>query len=548
MYILYPKSDFFQAKYFYIYIMRINNYLNFITESKLELLLEAKMSYSSKFLEILSKIKSPLAKQILDLAGKDIDVNTNYIDIDLLKDNDVITFLPDNRVDMNEVNTAIIINPGNYYPSNTTIFKYAGLDMKHSESPEKGEIVRIVREFTQEEMIKIGLRYGHSLFWLKSISNGNDYFMSPAGFEKRPISMKSSDIKIGRFTKKLLDKAGIKVTDKDIEEFVNQFKAKVNIIKNALSRFKIVSGEDIRKYYFEEMYEEKGNGTLGGSCMRYERCQGYLDIYVLNPKQVSLIILMSDTDEEKISGRAILWTGNVKDNDDKEDVKFMDRAYTIDSSDETLFKEFAIKSGFHYKSKQTNDEDMTIMFNGEPLDEDKFEVTLSISGKYNKWPYMDTLKFYSLSGVISNDPENYDFKLEDTDGGNGECDTCGGSGTSECNRCDGNGEIDCDECDGRGQIRCDECSGEGHYDCGECEGSGEVDCDTCDGTGKDDEDNNCEDCDGKGKKDCSSCDGGTIECSECSGDGEVECSSCDGRGEVECYNCDGVGTTDCPDC
>lgn len=478
MYILYPKSDFFQAKYFYIYIMRINNYLNFITESKLELLLEAKMSYSSKFLEILSKIKSPLAKQILDLAGKDIDVNTNYIDIDLLKDNDVITFLPDN----------------------------------------------------------------------KSISNGNDYFMSPAGFEKRPISMKSSDIKIGRFTKKLLDKAGIKVTDKDIEEFVNQFKAKVNIIKNALSRFKIVSGEDIRKYYFEEMYEEKGNGTLGGSCMRYERCQGYLDIYVLNPKQVSLIILMSDTDEEKISGRAILWTGNVKDNDDKEDVKFMDRAYTIDSSDETLFKEFAIKSGFHYKSKQTNDEDMTIMFNGEPLDEDKFEVTLSISGKYNKWPYMDTLKFYSLSGVISNDPENYDFKLEDTDGGNGECDTCGGSGTSECNRCDGNGEIDCDECDGRGQIRCDECSGEGHYDCGECEGSGEVDCDTCDGTGKDDEDNNCEDCDGKGKKDCSSCDGGTIECSECSGDGEVECSSCDGRGEVECYNCDGVGTTDCPDC
>lgn len=530
--------------------MKLNRYFDFITESKLDILLESKMYYSNTFKEILLNLKSPIAKQVLSLYNKDVDVNTNYIDINMEKESDVITFIPDNRVKEEDINQGIVVDAGNAYTSNSPLYKYAGLDINYTESPKSQEHVTIVREFSPEEMSKnISQRHGNSILWVKSKSSGNDYFIGSQGIKRVPLNIKSNDIKIGRFVKRLLDKVGIKdISDKDIEDFVNQFKAKVQVRKDALSRFKIVSGEDIRKWYLEDNYAKKSTGTLGGSCMRHEQCQKYFDIYVQNPEQVNLIVLMDENIEDKISGRAILWKGDIKGDDSKEGVKFMDRIYTINSADETLFQEFAIKNGFYYKQRQDNDEDMIIMFNNEEIGGDNiFEVSLSEKGKYKYWPYMDTLKFYSTNGVINNENDDYDYKLEDTEGGNGECDTCGRSGRHECNRCNGNGEEDCNECDGSGKIRCDECSGEGHYDCGECEGTGEIDCDTCDGSGKDDEDNDCSNCDGKGKQECS-CDGGTIKCENCDGDGENECSDCDGRGEIECYDCDGNGEVTCDNC
>jgi hypothetical protein len=35
----------------------------------------------------------------------------------------------------------------------------------------------------------------------------------------------------------------------------------------------------IKKYYNEESYYTTGSGTLGTSCMRYSRCEEYLNIY-----------------------------------------------------------------------------------------------------------------------------------------------------------------------------------------------------------------------------------------------------------------------------
>jgi hypothetical protein len=69
--------------------------------------------------------------------------------------------------------------------------------------------------------------------------------------------------------------------------------------------------------------------------MRYSRCEEYLNIYSENPTQVSLIIIKSLDDPEKIIGRAIL--GPIKDR------KFMDRTYVIDHSNVVLFIEYAIK-------------------------------------------------------------------------------------------------------------------------------------------------------------------------------------------------------------
>jgi hypothetical protein len=57
---------------------KIADYQEFITESKLELLLEAKIKFSDEFITLLNHIESPLVKKILDLQGKDVDINRNY--------------------------------------------------------------------------------------------------------------------------------------------------------------------------------------------------------------------------------------------------------------------------------------------------------------------------------------------------------------------------------------------------------------------------------------------------------------------------------------
>ena len=59
----------------------ITNYIDYITENKLELVLEAKITYTSNFMEVLNKIDSPIAKKLISLQGDDKDIDRNYIDI-----------------------------------------------------------------------------------------------------------------------------------------------------------------------------------------------------------------------------------------------------------------------------------------------------------------------------------------------------------------------------------------------------------------------------------------------------------------------------------
>ena len=59
----------------------ITNYYDYITESKLQLLLEAKIVFTTNFMEVLDKIESPIAKKLISLRGEDKDIDRNYIDI-----------------------------------------------------------------------------------------------------------------------------------------------------------------------------------------------------------------------------------------------------------------------------------------------------------------------------------------------------------------------------------------------------------------------------------------------------------------------------------
>ena len=89
-----------------------------------------------------------------------------------------------------------------------------------------------------------------------------------------------------------------------IREFkCKEFEDFSNWIKNELlcsGEFKIVTGDDIVKYYDGDNYY-KNNGTLGNSCMRHSDCADYFNIYKDCAK---LLVCLKD---DKVLGRAIIW-------------------------------------------------------------------------------------------------------------------------------------------------------------------------------------------------------------------------------------------------
>ena len=197
----------------------------------------------------------------------------------------------------------------------------------------------------------------------------------------------------GRIIKKLLDDPLRIITSSTIEEFVN---LTYSYFGTQLE-YNVVKGEDIRKYYLSENYIEN-IGTLGGSCMKYESCQPYLDIYVDNAKM--LIGLVPGTD--KISLRSLLWDDVDVDltSESPKKIKMMDRIYYTHEKCVTQAKKWAQENGYCYKNKQSNDCLKEVVdLDGNVLDMD-LSVDMEIN-KYKHFPYMDTF-LYGYKNYISN--------------------------------------------------------------------------------------------------------------------------------------------------
>ena len=530
--------------------MRLVRYTEF-TES---LLLESKMFFSRDFRGILSHMKLPIAKHILGTMGKEVDITQNYINLVDGKD-DTVSYIQANRIKPEDLKSkAIVTDSGEIYGSFRQLFTEAGLGLDEIGNFPEGTECEVVRVWTVPEIKALwGPFNGENggIYQLKY--NGKYIFIGENGIRLEvglPEGVRSTEVKVGRLARRILDAIGVKVHDKEIEEFVNQFKTEIAKKGDVFRDFELVSGKAIIHWYDGSNYVNEG-GTISGSCMRYSRCSEYFGIYVENPEVCQLLILKDSANPEKIRGRALVW--KLTDGS-----TFMDRAYFSKEAEQSLFVEYAIKHGWKYKKRQSNSSNETVMMNGEEVDP-HLDVSLKLTG-YNKYPYLDTLKFFIRSKdgyILTNSHRKYPgldyYTLEDTEGGNGDCETCGGSGRVECDECGGNGRQDCDNCDGDGVIRCRECDGDGRVECDSCDGDGEFDCTNCDGEGKieDDEGNkiDCPDCNATGKVKCDDCNGrGKIECDNCNGSGEYECSDCDGRGRTDCSECDGSGQCDCPDC
>ena len=230
-------------------------------------------------------------------------------------------------------------------------------------------------------------------------------------YEKDRTSMR-----VGRLVNKLYPE---EYSNRQIESFVDAVKTRREK-KNA--NFKIVQGQDIAKYYLWKSYDPVAldGSALGGSCMRHEECQSYIQFYAQN-KDVSLLVLMSKDD--KIYGRALLW--NIADvNSSAVRTVFMDRVYYSAHYQAGLFINYAKENEWYHKKFQNSDPD-TEIWNPKTSAYEPLSIS-TVNTFYptedDLYPYMDTMKYFypkrhELSNVLfttkCGEPI---YKLESLDG------------------------------------------------------------------------------------------------------------------------------------
>ena len=390
--------------------MSILKYEDYISEKAVyELLLESKVVYSKKFINLLNKMKAnKLATQLLNLYSKDVDgVTQNYIDITDLKD--AVSFTPDRKVQeltKDKPETWVITSSGRYLTTsdrNDKLFEALGYDKAKYGcwNPDTGAVGLILSETVSRTSGKIYVMFKE--YEGERIGVVNKEAMEPTESEDQRIwSTSRNNIKIGRLVRAILTASKIPFTDSEIEQFTNQYKATYDFAKDALKQFDIVQGDKIAYWYDEENYVD-GGGSLNNSCMASVGSD-YFDIYTQNP-QVSLVILYGDGGsiesekytDDRIKGRAILWDAKL----DGQPVKFMDRIYTSQDADVELFKQFAEKNGWWFKKRQSMEpnEDFT---DGNSSKKGKIKVNLDDTD-FEYYPYCDTVCYIDTNtGIASN--------------------------------------------------------------------------------------------------------------------------------------------------
>jgi hypothetical protein len=232
-----------------------------------------------------------------------------------------------------------------------------------------------------------------------------------------PFTMSGrGEIKIGKIVNYICSLRGISITDSEREEFVNAWKSSTEV---STIQFKLVSGEDIAKYYDGDKYY-KSTGTLGSSCMRDEG-KKIFKIYTENADKVKLLIYV-DADD-KIHGRALVWKVKKSPCESK---YFMDRVYTNRDSDINRFKQFADTEGWFYKkniSSQDNDS-VRFVYKGQEI---AGEVKLKLNGDFRNYPYLDTMCFLSKDkDSLSNLSDKKSYYLHGLYGERERCGDCDG--------------------------------------------------------------------------------------------------------------------------
>jgi hypothetical protein len=334
---------------------KYQDFLELLLEEYLKL--DAPLYYSRALKETLAALsnKGDKVAKFLYYAEQNDDVQVDITFVDLGNGNDKVSFIQVNRV-------------------LRMIDKEMGDPESKNQGTQKGQL-------PQDYLFKMG-RMRHDT--------------------TRPVwNQQRTELQVGRFAAKVIQKAkdpAIKsFTQNDINTFVDNFKAYRDFQSSKKDRFEIVQGEEIRKWYDEDTYEDAAY-HLNNSCMRYDRCQRYLNIYTENPNQVTMVI-MKGTDPNKIIGRALIWK---LDNGST----YLDRPYANNDEDVNLFKQWGKDKGYTVYGDSYQHKQVT-------LDKSNFQY----------YPYMDTFKYLNRDkNLLSTDSNEFDngnqdwIRLESTGG------------------------------------------------------------------------------------------------------------------------------------
>lgn len=241
----------------------------------------------------------------------------------------------------------------------------------------------------------------HDVFELSFTPKGKELKYSSNGIWSREGRQTG---KPARIIQKLLRK---KYKSIDLETFNNLLKSEIM----QGHTFMLVSGDDIQKYYNQNTYL-KINGTLGNSCMRYNECSDYFDIYKDHAKMLICI------KNNKISGRAVVW--------EIDDKMLMDRVYICDDYLEEQFILYAKDHKWWMRESNTllNDGDCASWIgpDDEYQDPVQLKLYLSLKNKYFLFPYIDSFRYYdSETNELSTDPYFGNARCSDTEGGYQKC-------------------------------------------------------------------------------------------------------------------------------
>ena len=230
------------------------------------------------------------------------------------------------------------------------------------------------------------------------------------------------------------------------ETFNNRLKAEICCCTN----FEIVEGEDIRKWYHESNYF-KIAGSLGNSCMRYDECQPYMDIYVDNAK------MLISTKDGLLTGRAIVW-------ELPNGVTLLDRIYTCFDYLDNCFIDYAKDHGWwirQYNSLLSTGETQGWKTPNDDYNNVTFEpIKINIKKCYDYFPYVDSFRYFDGSDTIcTKELCGYSYALDRTDGYWQEtytytCANCGHTSSTDydddlpddIHYSDWDGEYYCDDC------------------------------------------------------------------------------------------------------
>ena len=412
-------------------------YGDFILEKVIyDLLLESKIEFSKSFLGILGSIKHPIAQDILSLQSQDKKINYNYIDVDL-KSTDEITFIQDaraQRMTKDVENLYKLTNTSGHLKitdfktdegreQNTHIYQLLGLNIEEAKKATQGSQIRVLGKIVSPyDSNKVYAGYECVTDpTMKAVINVNNIQEDTEVYQKLWTTARNP-LKIGRFINSMLPLTGKTYTNSEKEKFVSEWKSILGVMNNAFAKFGVLEGSRLVHFYHVDNYEE-AEGTLGNSCMS-EADSSWLEIYEDNSDVCKMVVKWSDKGQivdgvfksDKIVGRALLWTTTSGD-------IFMDRIYTIDSSDEELFKKYAESNGWWAKKSQNSSQNFTAVRGSESKNP---VYVVQLKRSYNgEYPYLDTLCYLNdESGKLSNDKnEVYANKLlNDTGGGYDELD------------------------------------------------------------------------------------------------------------------------------